>query len=476
MIACPSNDVLLLIGEHIGDTKTKKSLTQCSRRFRQLFQPLLYSSLSFQPIGEGPSTARFVTFQKTKIALIQILCRRPDLARLVRHLDLTVQGNAEGHDPPVTDESHFLALYHLDLPLLKEIAKEIWETEQEQSRWLAHLKAGTTDAWSSLLVARLPHLQTINIVYRNSEIPYFLQRLLVKAVTRQRPFHSTLPFPRLRTVDLRTADERNWVEADWVLPFFYLPAVRTISGYGVCELWLEKPFDHSEITNPTCPVTEIKATGADFSMETWVTACDKLETMKYAYWYPIDPEAGFNPFHAKSLLRALLLACETLTTLWLTGSGVFADFYYNFDRKIEKNYSVFGSFKVFTVLRELRIEYASLIGTADLESDEYPQSSLRDLLPQSLEELDIVDIHRVQFPWLISDLIHLCRDKDTYVPHLKILKLGVFGEKEREEEGTQDSLGLLKGVCEEMRIRLVLHRKDCPPLDVLKECICLRKI
>jgi hypothetical protein len=359
---CPPDEVLLLIGEHIWDLPTKRNLTQCSRRFYWLFRPLLYSSLyirstyvAFEPI-----------FQTITIPLIQNLCRRQDLALLVRHLTFTADGGDGYLDAGFEDE-------HVDLDsvLIEGVLDEICETEEEKSRWISHLKASNEEAWTSLLLTRLSRLETINVAYGN---PYFLQLILNKAAKRQRPFHETPPFPFLRAVHISCDDGDNWVDADWAWPLFYFPAVRKVTGTNLHESPRGNPeglaFDPSEIINPTRPVTEIKVIGTIDSegLVNWVTACEKLETFKLAYGHQ-DHEFDEYRFNPESFRQSLLQVKQTLKTLWLCFHTMYRDLQvdriaYNGGEVEEddwKEYSPFGSLKEFSVLQDLHIRHANLV-------------------------------------------------------------------------------------------------------------------
>ncbi|KAJ9212942.1 hypothetical protein DTO166G4_5446 [Paecilomyces variotii] len=473
MARCPSDDVLWMIGEHIEDLETRYNLIQCSRRFHRLFLPLLYSSLSFLCTEDEYGQDRVGSYSKSKFALIQDLCRRPDLAGLVRHLEINIKSDSlrdEFDEQPYVPP--FWGVVRRDLLQFDQISKEIWETEHEGSQWVKYLRRGSIDAWSSLLLAKLSHLRTMSVIHTDWDEPYFFSRVLLKAAMRQYPFHEAPHLSRLHTVDFSPSDEMDGVMARFLVPFFNLPAVRTISGDSVidwdrCE---ELKHDGLEITKGTSPVTEIKLRGEyDEEMDYWFAACSKLETFKFSYMQGGDPHARpSQPFQAKELRRSLLSFRKTLKTLWITGLGSPRD---NLAHGYHATAApfVFGSFKEFSALRELRIDLGNflceawLIGTAGYH--------IIDILPGSLEVLDIPDVHAPVLAKLIADFMQVIRERSTCFPHFKTLKLRErFCSPDGESE---KNLDYLRGFCEENGIELVVHEYECPTLMELQDCICV---
>ncbi|KAJ9197353.1 hypothetical protein DTO164E3_5786 [Paecilomyces variotii] len=474
MARCPPDDVLLMIGEHIEDLETRYSLIQCSRRFHQLFLPLLYSSLSFLCTGDEFYEDRVGSYSKSNFALIQVLCRRPDLAGLVRHLEINIKSDSltEGFE-----EEHYLppfwGVFRRDLLQFDQISKEIWETEDEGSQWVTYLRRGSIDAWSSLLLAKLSYLQTMSVIHTDWDEPYFFSRVLLKAATRQYPFHEAPHLSRLHTVDFSPDNEMDGVMARFLVPFFNLPAVRTISGHSVigwgrCE---ELNHDGLEITKGSSPVTEIKLRGEyDEEMDYWFAACSKLETFKFSYMQGGDPHAlPLQPFPAKELRRSLLSFRKTLKTLWITGPigsrNTLADGY-----DTTPDFSVFGSFKEFSALRELRIDFRNFL--CDAWMDGNADYEVIDILPGSLEVLDITDVDAAMLAYLSADLMQVIRERSTCVPHFKTLKIGMEPFSSPDPR-TETELEYLRGFCDGTGIELVVHSEECPPLDELQDCICV---
>ena len=74
------NELLLMIGQHVDDLKTRRSLVRCSQQFYHLFLPLLYSRLDLSNLFRPED---LVVFCEVGIALVRNICRRPDLASFV---------------------------------------------------------------------------------------------------------------------------------------------------------------------------------------------------------------------------------------------------------------------------------------------------------------------------------------------------------------------------------------------------------
>ncbi|KAJ9303099.1 hypothetical protein DTO271G3_473 [Paecilomyces variotii] len=475
MARCPPDDVLWMIGEHIKDLETRYNLIQCSRRFHQIFLPLLYSSISFLCIGDEFYEYPVGSYSKSKFALIQDLCRRPDLAGLVRHLEINVKSDSI---PDGFEKEHYVprfwGVFRRDLLQFDQISKEIWDNEHEGSQWVKYLRRGSIDAWSSLLLAKLSHLQTMSVIHTDSDEPYFFSRLLLKAATRQYPFHETPHLSRLHTVEFSADDEMDVVVASLVVPFLYLPAVRTISGYSVinwdcCE---KLKHDGLEITKGTSPVTEIKLCGEyDEETDYWFAACGKLERYKFSYSEVGEPsEPPMKPFQAKKLRKSLLSFQKTLETLWITGPTFFDSDAEEFD-DIDDNFYVFGSFKEFSALRELRIDTSNFLPGPWMHG--VPQGCMCDILPRSLEVLDIMNIGTHMVEYLVSDFMNLIAERSVNVPHFKTFKLGLGFLIPEEEGDIKEALDTARNFCELSGIQLVVHRNECPFLDELQDCICV---
>jgi hypothetical protein len=87
-----------------------------------------------------------------------------------------------------------------------------------------------------------------------------------------------------------------------------------------------------------------------------------------------------------------------------------------------------------------------------------------------------MDINEDFFTYLVSDLIELISDRDTFVPRFRSLRLdGEHWEKEGEgveDVVLEDSLDLLKEACERAGVHLNIHRGFCWSTDELQECRC----
>ncbi|CAG8943009.1 unnamed protein product [Penicillium salamii] len=423
-------ELLISIGECVsykagGHVKTLCSLARCSRRFHAVYQPLIYRHIS-------PT----IYWSIDIIHLIQRMWRDPDLAAQVRHLDFgwtteedIFYGNPDPFD--VTSAASFV-----DAAL-----EEIFEPGEWRSklRWRYHLLTPSKEAWLSLLLVRLTHLQSIEFTHPWSDL---LTDLLCKAARRQRPFHRQTPFPCLEAVkaDVLREDKAS-INSDtdslFLMPFFFFPAVRKIIGGPVHGFWFtsqdELPFLDVRLyddllsfnVNHSCrPVREITITKAWWchGMVQWLAACKNLEQLRINFFFDWDAlprslpddvdDAKLNP---RKLRKALLPFVGTLKTLDIEVTirrGY--DLYTTMD-----DAGTFGSLREFTVLENLRITHYLLARISTVDSAPFMmRNRLADKLPSSLKDLEILGVTAELHRGLLFEVMVLIADRAS-MPQLE---------------------------------------------------------
>ncbi|PYI12375.1 hypothetical protein BO78DRAFT_434779 [Aspergillus sclerotiicarbonarius CBS 121057] len=359
---------------------------------------------------------------------IELLWRRPDLTRSVRHFEIERSVSCAYVENNYNSDSEEENGGNI---LIKKIVDEICDTDLEKKWWSSHLQSSCEGAWLAVLLTRLTHLERLSI---SNIKPGFLLDVLVKAAKRQRPFGNN-PFPFLRDVELTCPQENETIWSAYAMPFFYLPAVRKISALKVYEGFptsYTEP-DFASYKRSECQVTEINLfhTIACYRMNEWIAACSKLESfhLEFGVINSIKHTNGYNALKASSFRESLLPAKHTLTTLHLEFDVSYKSHSRHLTNQSKDNLP-FGSFKEFYVLEHLFMRHANLVrlpNAAPVERHSPNHEPLIEILPKSLKSLAITEIMDEFFPALISDLVELVIRRED-MPHLGSIVLHVDNE------------------------------------------------
>ncbi|CAG8073087.1 unnamed protein product [Penicillium salamii] len=425
-------ELLISIGECVSykagqHVETLCSLAQCSRRFHAIYQPLIYRHIS-------PTSYWSIH----TIHLIQRMWRDPDLAAQVRHLDFgsMIEGDVLQEYSDIFDVTS--ATSFIDAAL-----EEIFEPGEMRSKlmWRYRLLRPSKEAWLSLLLVRLTHLQSIKFAHPWSVL---LTELLCKAARRQRPFHRNTPFPCLETVkaDVIRDDHRS-INADidslFLMPFFFFPAVRKIIGRPVPDYWYisqgELPFVDVRtyddllsfnVNHSSRPVREITITGAwwGHGMVEWLAACKNLEHLRIQFFFAGDAwhysdDVDDAKLNSRKFRRALLPFVGTLKTLDIEVTTQLDDDLYT----IMDDAGTFGSLKEFTVLEKLRITPYLLARISTVDSAPFMMRNwLADRFPSSLKDLEILAVTADLYHGLIFEVMLLIADRAS-MPQLERVRV-----------------------------------------------------
>ncbi|KAH8431386.1 uncharacterized protein LDX57_009049 [Aspergillus melleus] len=317
------------------------------------------------------------------------------------------------------------------------VLDEIFEPEEQacRSKWRIHLQRRCEEAWKGLLLVRLTHLQTLEIVslYTEGLVPDILR----KAAHRQRPFHEAPPFPCLRNIRASPGLMEPAIGSRFILPFFYFPAVRIIEGvhyrwmryhHTVCGLEIDATYRKSILETLLLPVNHSSRPVRKIVLQTchrnrdilgWLKACTQLEHVDILLvrsggeWYPDDPYT----FSAPELRQALLPSQTTLRTLHVGAIDMNSA-----AREMIDSSGPMVSLKEFTVLEDLAIRHAHLLRPSPSPSPSSAtlgvrdQQQLCDILPTTIRSLGIRDIVKDDFPGLLLELLGLVRQQTSSCP------------------------------------------------------------
>lgn len=417
-----SNELLIRIGQHTQDGATPHvslySMILCCRRFHQVLQPVLHSHVSLQD------------FSPRSLGFIMRVWRDPTLARQIHRLDLC-WSDCEGDELTLDEDPD--RDRDLETAFTAAALDEIFSPEEQAKRelWEEHLHGDSlcAEAWSALLLVRLRHLRVLEFGHEGrSEL---MSDLLSKAARRERPFHAgPHPFAALRDVRACVCWTGSWIASDFLMPFFYFPAVRTMTGIAVREVDDGDDLTDLRRSSP-CPVREISFdTVYDCrGLRAWLAACTHLTHLSFALDLSRSqlsvPED--RRFSIPRLRAALLPFTSTLKTLQVRYKSGYKSFVVDPSAGFEDS---FGSFREFVALENLSVRHDHLINLADLARHR-PPAPLAEMLPASLVSLDITDVVAGLHRELLADLDQFLRQRHTF-PRFGRLMLGTR-EKDHEQ-------------------------------------------
>ncbi|KAK1994044.1 hypothetical protein LX36DRAFT_660930 [Colletotrichum falcatum] len=287
------------------------SLCKANSTLRQAAVPLLYESIRF--VWTEKNVPPIIRFLRTILTY-------PDLALHVRHLELLGSTFHQKHEPristpkiPVDSDSIgplIGAIESLRLPY--------------ESSWVDELRAGTMDAFTALLVARVPKLRRLRVEGNFSQDARFSGNLLRSALCDHDG--TGLPgFKHLHTVVSKGSLSRertfDFPNTENVLPLFYLAGLRHL------EVVIDTPRSGGPIQWPAGPPILSNLT----SLELWMLRETSLEQvlratpcLKSLTWHWLYSAVHWERPWAQTInleMVASALGCvrDTLETLKIFG-------------------------------------------------------------------------------------------------------------------------------------------------------------
>jgi hypothetical protein len=461
-----SNDVLLLIGEFLEDHQDRYNLLFVCRHFHELFRRLVYRYAALKDCNQTRS-------------FLSAALRHPELARAVRALDFSgwrTQSDAYESTSVAAEEMEVFGTW----------AQEISHSDEEYVQWEQDLQQDVEEAWIALLLPLVRNVQQLQLVYPKEN--KYLDRMMQRAVQREKPFDTHPAFCALRDVSLGhlddTMDSKATYAPSQVLPFFQLPSMRAITVDSVVESTSadEQPQPEQE-PSPASSVSEIvlnSSSGAR-GMTSMVATCPALRSFKYQHSDGHLLAEGYQP---AAFYRSLSASKDTLHTLWLDSCGVHLPF--TIAGANETHDEWFGSLADFTNLKDVRIRLPNLL---DIRYQAEPSVPLTEVLPAGVESLYVEGCKENSLAMLVTQLGTLfsasrsggADGKSGRSPRFKELKRleieGMFhDEEEYEDSGYEGSaagekvikprvyemVGPLRQACELAGVGLFVRDRVCP--------------
>ncbi|RLM02032.1 hypothetical protein CFD26_109155 [Aspergillus turcosus] len=459
-----SNDVLLLIGEFLEDHQDRYNLLFVCHHFHDLFRPLVYRYAALKDCSQTRS-------------FLSAALRHPELARAVRALDLS---GWRTRSEPYESTS----MPAVDMELFRNWAQEISYSDEEYVQWEQDLQQDDGEAWIALLLPLVRNVQQLRLVYPKEN--RYLDRMMQRAVQREKPFDTQPAFRALREVSLGhlddTPDSKGTYLPSQVLPFLQLPSMRAIAVDSIIESTSadEQPQPQQ---SPASSVSEIvlnTSSGAK-GMTSIIAACSALRSFKYQHSDGHLLAEGYQP---AAFYRSLSASKHTLHTLWLDSCGVHLPF--TIAGANETHDEWFGSLADFTNLKDVRIRLPNLL---DIRYQAEPSVPLAEVLPTGVESLYVEGCKENTLAMLVNQLGTLLgasnsgiadgrRGQSARFKDLKKLEIeGMFhDEEEYDDSGYEGSatgekvikpriyetVGPLRRACELAGVGLFVRDRVCP--------------
>ncbi|PKX99374.1 uncharacterized protein P174DRAFT_447879 [Aspergillus novofumigatus IBT 16806] len=459
------NDVLLLIGEFLEDHQDRYNLLFVCCHFHGLFRRLVYQYVALKDCNQTRS-------------FLSAALRHRELARAVRTLDLS-----GWRTQSETYESTSVAAE--DMQVFRNWAQEISHSDEEYVQWEHDLQQDVGEAWMALLLPLVRNVQQLRLVYPKEN--KYLDRMMQRAVRREKPFDTQPAFRALLDVSLGhlddTLDSKGTYAPSQVLPFFQLPSMRTITVDSMIESTSADEQPQPEQDPPASSISEIvlnSSSGAK-GMTSIVAACSALRSFKYQHSDGHLLAEGYQP---AAFYRSLSASKHTLHTLWLDTCGVHLPF--TITGANETHDEWFGSLADFTNLKDVRIRLPNLL---DIRYQAEPSVPLTEVLPAGVESLYVEGCKENSLAILVNQLRTLLGashnggvdGKSGQSPRFKDLKKleieGMFhDEEEYEDSGYEGSaagekvikprvyemVGPLRRDCELSGVGLFIRDRVCP--------------
>jgi hypothetical protein len=460
-----SNDVLLLIGEFLEDHQDRYNLLFVCRHFHGLFRRLVYR---YAALKDCSQTRSFLT------AVLQ----HPELARAVRALDLS---GWRTQSEPYEGTSMTAA----EMEVFCNWAREISLSDEEYVQWEHDLQQDVEEAWMALLLPLVRNVQQLRLVYPKEN--KYLDRMMQRAVQREKPFDTQPAFRALREVSMGhlddTLDSKGTYAPSQVLPFLQLPSMRAITIDSIVESTSADEQPQPEQDPPASSISEIvlnSSSGAK-GMTSIVAACSALRSFKYQHSDSHLLAEGYQP---AAFYRSLSASKHTLHTLWLDSCGMHLPF--TIAGANETHDEWFGSLADFTNLKDVRIRLPNLL---DIRYQAEPSVPLTEVLPAGVESLYVEGCKENSLAMLVNQLGALLSTsrsggvdgKSGQSPRFKDLKKleieGTFHDEEDYEDSgyegaaagekvikprVYEMVGPLRRVCGLSGVGLFLRDRVCP--------------
>ncbi|GLA44281.1 hypothetical protein AnigIFM63309_002867 [Aspergillus niger] len=409
------DEILLLIVDNIVLFKHKYQFLQVCRRWRSVLFKAVYDYVWIEGHQIRP--------------LLLAIQQNPAIGSSIKYFRLhwwsCYTWDKENHD--ITSV----------LPLVNRIS----QSEEETKEWEEALIEGNQDAWLGLLLLHMENMTSLLMHYTRQ--PKFLRRVISRAAIREKPFDTMPILQRLVNVGIDSSDDNKaWFHKTEFLPFFHLPALRSVSLDSVVES-MGVQIDHPAFkpAKGTSPVVELEFgahPNGSKGMADFVTSCANLEKFKYQHSNQVIWGERYMNFRPRAFYSALCTQKHSLQVLHLNDGGETQQSLDDDDDDGDDDDDAsvpltdwFGSLADFTKLWDLRIPASTLLNF-HLSDDQPKVSSLKEILPFSLKWLCLSHYEDSLREQVISNLLEVVACRKEKFPYLEEVEIQSYWQNTRE--------------------------------------------
>lgn len=424
-----NNDIFLLISEHLDDQSDQLNLLLVCRDWYSIFLPKAYKTISVDAPKIYP--------------LSRAVRNNPRIGTALQNLsvDWYHSKSEPGND--------------YDVDGLVKTLKQAGDAAGDLAAWEESLQTGCPDAWLAVLVLSLESIKSMTL--RFSRSPYFLP--MVTRIAANGNLSSPKPVLQLlESVDIWEDDSKQYYLAHELLPFFYLPAMRVFTAGGVCEV----DPGIASLKPGTSTIRKIdlghfNTNNGGNGFAEYIISCANLEIFDYQHDNKSIWGEVYTDFCPLLFYNALCSQKHSLRELRLNNNGETTES--GFDEDTEE-FNGFGSLAEFHQLRELRMPLRTLL---QFGSSDRPKVSLLEVLPPSLEFLQLARYHEEDFDIVNKNLQTVLAQRER-LPNLKRIEIQPYtlvmtagailhSTNFRVQESTQQSFLPFGMACREMGIQ-----------------------
>ncbi|KOS39991.1 hypothetical protein ACN38_g9145 [Penicillium nordicum] len=383
-----NNDIFLLISEQLDDQSDQLNLLLVCRGWYSIFLPKAYKTISVEAPQIYP--------------LSRAVRNNPRIGTAIQNLsvDWCHSESELGND--------------YDVDGLVETLKQVGDAADDLAAWEESLRTGCPDAWLAVLVLSLESIKSMTLRFSHS--PYFLPMVTRIAANGNLPSLKSA-LQSLESVDIWVDDHMEYYLAHELLPFFYLPAMRVFTAGGVCEV----DPGIASLKPGTSTIREIdlghsNTNNGGNGFAEYIISCANLEIFDYQHDNKSIWGEVYKEFCPLLFYNALCSQKHSLRELRLNNNGETGDS--GFDEDTEE-FNGFGSLAEFHQLRELRMPLRTLL---QFGSSDQPKVSLLEVLPPSLELLNLAHYHEEDFEIVNKNLQAMLAQRGR-LPNLKRIEI-----------------------------------------------------
>lgn len=299
-------DILLLIADHVNDVQDYFRMMRVCRGWHATLSAKAYNRMTIQ--------------NNQVYAFASHIYKNPSLGAKIRNLDLSWEPTIKRSSKEAMKET-----------LGQDAVRRACDNEYEIEGWNSELQAKDPDAWLAVMLQSLEGVTSLSLNYAFSNL--FLL-MIEKVVLRSPPFDTAPVLQKLQRVTIydRHNDGMGLSTCE-LLPFFWLPAMRVFSAYGMTEMWDDDEREEEDRLRGLgkSGVREIHLGGpftgcnGDRGMARCITPCANLEIFEYQHQKvkavaqcPGEISPGFRPHE---FYKALVTQKHSLRELRLNDRG-----------------------------------------------------------------------------------------------------------------------------------------------------------